>query len=150
MRNDRVTTGLLVVLGAATLLGGCGWFDGGGAAPHLKDARPGADRAAPVVKALPPPEGNRPHEAGVVPADETGRGGAAIGSTLQGKGGQKAQKEEAEKQATELSRKAREERALREAAGGKAAPAQVSPDSPPAESAPTPESPAPSPAPSKD
>lgn len=106
-------------LAAMVLLGGCGWFDGGGAAPHLKEARPGADRAAPVLKSLPPPESNRPHEAGVVSADETGRG-VAIGATLQGKGGQKAQRDEAEKQAGELDRKAREERARREAAGGKA------------------------------
>lgn len=107
-------------LAATVLLGGCGWFDGGGAAPHLKEVRPGADRAAPVVKSLPPPEGNRPHEAGVAPADETARGGAAIGSTLQGKGGQKAQRDEAEKQASELDRKAREERARREADARKA------------------------------
>ncbi len=115
-------------LAAATLLSGCGWFDGG-APPHLKEARPGADRAAPVVKALPPPEGNRPHEGGVIPADEAGRGGAAIGATLQGKGGQKAQRDEAEKQASDLSRKAREER---EAASGKAAPpaSQPSPEPP--------------------
>ncbi len=126
MRNDRVTIGVLC---AATLLGGCGWFDsGGGIPPHLKEARPGADRVAPVVKALPPPESDRPHEAGVAPADETGRGGAAIGATLQGKGGQKAQKEEAEKQASELSRKAREERAAREAASGK--PTPPAPESP--------------------
>ncbi len=117
-------------LGTAALLSGCGWFDGG-TPPHLKEARPGADRSAPVVKALPPPESNRPHEAGVVPADETGRG-AAIGATLQGKGGQKAQRDEAEKQAGELDRKAREERAKREATSGKAAsPAdQPSPESP--------------------
>ena len=121
-------------LAATFLLGGCGWFDGGGIPPHMKEARPGADRAAPVVKALPPPESNHPHEAGVVPADETGRGATAVGATLQGKGGQKAQRDEAEKQATELSRKAREERAQREATDTKVAP--------PAEQAPAPEQPA--------
>ena len=123
-------------LAATFLLGGCGWFDGGGAAPHLKEARPGADRAAPVVKALPPPEGNRPHEGGVAPADEAGRGGAAIGATLQGKGGQKVQREEAEKQASALSRKAREERAAREAASGKAAPPTDQPSSEPSSAEP--------------
>lgn len=142
MRNDYVTIGVgrlsdrggigrLLVLCAATLLSGCGLFDSsGGISPTLKDARPGADRAAPVVKALPPPESNRPHEAGVVPADETGgaRAGTAIGSTLQDKGGQKTQKEEAEKQASELSRKAREERVQRDAASGKATP--PAPESP--------------------
>ncbi|MGQ0585278.1 MAG: hypothetical protein ACT4O6_25345 [Reyranella sp.] len=122
-------------LAATIVLGGCGWFDGSGGIPaHMKDARPGADRAAPVVKALPPPEGNHPHEAGVVPADETGRGAAAIGATLQGKGGQKAQRDEAEKQASELSRKAREQRAEREAASEKTAA--------PEETAPAPEPPA--------
>lgn len=135
MRNDRVNIGVgLFVLSAATLLGGCGWFDGsGGIPPHMKDARPGADRAAPVVKALPPPESNHPHEAGVSPADEVGRGTVAIGSTVPDKGGQKAQKEEAEKQASELSRKDRERRAEREAANEKAgAPAvpAAAPESP--------------------
>lgn len=119
---------IVASLAVTILLGGCGLFDGGGAPPLLKEARPGADRAAPVLKALPPPESSHPHEAGVAPADEAGRGGAAIGATLQGKGGQKAQKEEAEKQASELSRKAREERAAREAASGKATP--PAPESP--------------------
>jgi hypothetical protein len=124
-------------LAAATLLSGCGWFDGG-APPPLKEARPGADRSAPVVKALPPPEGNRPHEGGVVPADEAGRGGAAVGATLQGKGGQKVQREEAEKQASELSRKAREERAAREAASSKEAPPAGQPSPEPSPEPPSP------------
>lgn len=119
---------IVASLAATMLLGGCGWFDGsGGIAPHLKEARPGADRSAPVLKSLPPPESNHPHEAGVGPADEAGRGGAAIGTTLQGKGGQKVQRDEAEKQASELSRKAREERAAREGAGGKATSAEPAP-----------------------
>ena len=134
-QHDWKTAALL----AATLsLGGCGWFSDD-AAPHLKEARPGADRSAPVVKALPPPESNRPHEAGVVPTDEAGRG-ATIGATLQGKGGQKAQKDEAEKQAGELDRKAREERARREADSGKAAPPA---DQPSPEKSPEPQSPSP-------
>lgn len=128
-------------LAAATLLSGCGWFDGG-APPHLKEARPGADRSAPVVKALPPPEGNRPHEGGVVPTDEAGRGGAAIGATLQGKGGQKVQRDEAEKQASDLSRKAREER---EAASGKAASPADRPSPEQSPEPPSPEPPSPKP-----
>lgn len=121
---------IVASLAVTMLLGGCGLFDGGGIPPHLKEVRPGADRAAPVVKALPPPESNQPHEAGVAPADEAGgaRAATAIGATIQGKGGQKAQKEEVEKLASELSRKAREERAAREAASGKATP--PSPESP--------------------
>lgn len=116
---------IVASLAATLLLGGCGWFDGGGIPPHMKEARPGADRSAPLVKALPPPEGNRPHEAGVAPADEAGRGAVAVGSTVPDKGGQKVQRDEAEKQASELSRKARERRAEREAASGK-----VTPESP--------------------
>ncbi len=128
-QNDWKIVGCLAAMG---LLGGCGLFDGG-TPLHLKEARPGADRAAPVVKELPPPESKRPHEAGVVPVDETGRGGAAIGTTLQGKGGQKAQREETEKQATELSRKARQQRAQREADTGKAAPPASEPPEAPKE-----------------
>ena len=133
-------------LAGMALLGGCALFDGsGGIPPQMKDPRPGADRTAPVVKALPPPESNHPRETGVVPADETVRGAVAVGSTLQDKGGQKAQKEEAEKQAIELSRKAREERAQREAGGGKAAPpAEAAPAATPAPAADVaPESPTP-------
>ncbi len=132
---------IAALLATTLLLGGCGWFSDD-AAPHLKEARPGADRSAPVVKALPPPESNRPHEAGVVPTDEAGRG-ATIGATLQGKGGQKAQKDEAEKQAGELDRKAREERARREADSGKAAAPveQPSPGQPSPGQSPKPQSP---------
>ncbi|OFX02384.1 MAG: hypothetical protein A3D94_22195 [Alphaproteobacteria bacterium RIFCSPHIGHO2_12_FULL_66_14] len=106
---DRARFGGLLGLCAATLLGGCG----GDAPPHLQGARPGADRQAPVMKALPSPDSGRPHEGGVAPADEMrgSQAGPAIGATVAGKGGQKAQKEAAEKQAAELSRKAREARA---------------------------------------
>lgn len=117
-------------LGVAALLGGCG---SSGPAPHLQGVRPGADRTAPVLKALPPPDSGRPHEAGVAPADET-RGGPALGSTVHTEGGQKAQKEEAEKQAGEQSRKDRE-RAQRAAEARKA--------KPPAESRPAEQGPAP-------
>jgi hypothetical protein len=143
MRNDRTIVSLLG-LAAALLLGGCGWFDGGSAPPHLQGARPGADRQAPVMKVLPSPDSGRPHEGGVAPADET-RGsqtGPAIGAIVAGKGGQKAQKEATEKQAAELSRKAREakeerDRAQRSADADKAAPA----DSPPTEQLPPPSAP---------
>jgi hypothetical protein len=138
---------------SATLLSGCGWFDGG-PSPHQQGARPGADRAAPVLKALPPPVGGHPHESGVAPADET-RTGPAVGSSVSGTGGQKAQKEEAEKQAAEQAKKDRE-RAQRSAEARKAKPPAESPSaSPSAEPSPAePSSVAPPPAeqapPSKD
>jgi hypothetical protein len=127
--------GLLCLLSlcVAALLSGCG----GGAAPHVQGARQGADRTAPVVKALPPPDSGRPHESGVAPADETrgGQAGPAIGSTVSGKGGQKAQKEEAEKLATEQSKKARESRAERDAARKTTPAAETAPaEQPPAPS----------------
>ena len=99
-------------LAAASLLGGCGWFESS-PAPRTQGARPGADRSAPVLNALPRPSGNLPHEGGAAPADET-RSGATVGSLVTGKGGQKAQKEAAEKQLEEQSKKDRE-RAEREA-----------------------------------
>ncbi len=132
MRNHRAIFGGLLGLTAAALLSGCGWFDGGSSAVPAPGARPGADRQAPVVNALPPPSGSNPYESGVGPADEMrgAQGGPAIGSILSGKGGQKAQKEEAEKAAAEQSKKAREgrERANREAGTRKAEP----PGEPPA------------------
>src|SRR5215218_10129156 len=94
-------------LAAVSLLSGCGWFDGGSSPVRSQGARPGADQSAPVLNALPPPPGSRPHESGAAPADET-RSGATVGSLVTGKGGQKVQKEEAEKQLEEQSKKDRE------------------------------------------
>ncbi|MBX9944561.1 MAG: hypothetical protein K2Y40_10825, partial [Reyranella sp.] len=111
---------ILIILVAAALSSGCGWFDGGSLPPGQQGTRPGADRLAPVVNALPPPEGGRPHESGVTPADE--KSGAAAGALVSGKGGQKVQREEAERQAFEQAKKAREarDRAQREADADKA------------------------------
>jgi len=136
---------------SATLLSGCGWFDGGAPAPHQQGTRQGADRAAPVLKALPPPQSGRPHESGIVPADET-RGGAAVGSSVSGTGGQKAQKEEAEKQAAEQAKKDRE-RAQRAAEVRKAKPPGESPSAEPSAAEPPSVAPPPgeqAPPPSKD
>lgn len=128
MRNNRTIIGLLA-LAATVLLSGCGWFDGGTPPANLLGARPGADRLAPVTKALPPPDSGHPHESGVAPADETrGVQTGAPGAIVSGKGGQKTQKEEAEKQAVEQSRKDREARE-REAAARKAAPPVDQPSS---------------------
>lgn len=144
--NRTIIAGLFGL--SATLLSGCGLFDGGGPSPHQQGGRTGADRAAPVLKALPPPQSGRPYESGVAPTDET-RTGPAVGSSVSGTGGQKAQKEEAEKQAAEQAKKDRE-RAQRSADARKAAkppgeapsaspsaePSSVAP--PPAEQAPPP------------
>jgi hypothetical protein len=131
-------------LAAASLLSGCGWFEGGNAAPHSQGARPGVDRSAPVLKALPPPPSNQPHESGFAPANETGAG-QTIGSTVSGKGGQKAQKEEAEKQLEEQSKKDREraeraaeERKLRTAREKEASASPGAPPSEPPRAAPAP------------
>ena len=139
--NWTIIAGLLG-LSAAALLSGCGWFDGA-PSPHQQGARPGADRAAPVLKALPPPQSGRPHESGVAPADET-RTGPAVGSSVSGAGGQKAQKEEAEKQAAEQARKDRE-RAQRAAEVRKAKPPAEPPAAEPSSVAPPPAEQAPPP-----
>ena len=125
-------------LAAASLLSGCGWFDGGGPPVSSKGARPGVDRSAPVSNSLPPPPGTRPHESGAGPADET-RSGASVGSLVTGKGGQKAQKEEAEKQLEEQSKKDREraeraaaERKLRTAREGESSTSPGAPSTEPA------------------
>jgi hypothetical protein len=135
-------------LAAASLLSGCGWFDGGGPAPHSQGARPGVDRTARVSNALPPPPGSRPHESGAAPADET-RSGATVGSLVTGKGGQKAQKDEAEKQLEEQSKKEREraeraaqERKLRTAREKEASASPGAPASEPGQSAPAATAPA--------
>lgn len=149
MRNDRTIWGRgLSSLVATALLSGCGWFEGSAPPANLLGARPGADRLAPVTKALPPPDSGRPHENGVAPADETrGAQPGAAGAIVSGKGGQKVQKEEAEKQAAEQSRKDREARE-REAAARKAgSPADLPSSGQPSAGSPPPEQP---PAPAKD
>ena len=140
----KIAAGLATV----SLLGGCGWFDGGSSPVHSQGARPGVDRSAPVLKALPPPPGTRPHESGAAPADET-RSGATVGSLVTGKGGQKVQKEEAEKQLEEQSKKDREraerafaERKLRTAREGEASTSPGAPPSEPPQAAPAAPAPA--------
>lgn len=149
MRNNRTIVGVLG-LAATVLLSGCGWFDSSTPPANLLGARPGADRLAPVTKALPPPDSGHPHESGVAPGDETlGARTGAPGAIVSGKGGQKAQKEAAEKQAIEQSRKDREARE-REAAARKAAPTADQPSSgQPSSGQPSIEQ-SPAPAPAKD
>ena len=103
----------LIGVGALVLLGGCEWLGLSSSAPaNTEKARPGAERQANVTNSLPAARGAG-YDAAVAPVDET-RTGGRIGSMVQGKGGQKAQKEAADKEAAERDAKAREERARAE------------------------------------
>jgi hypothetical protein len=102
----------LLSVSVLSLVAGCGWFDS--STPVGTPPRPGADRQVAPSAALPAPSGGRAYEQGTVAVDET-RGGAAIGSIIAGKGGQKAQKEAIEKEQMERDRKDREARLERDA-----------------------------------
>jgi hypothetical protein len=134
-----------LVLPAFLLVGGCEWLGLTSSAPaNSEKARPGAERQVTVTNALPAARGNQ-YDASVAPIDENSSA-PRIGSVVQGKGGQKAQKEAIEKEAAERDAKAREERARaeREAAlkkaqdGGKTG--EPKPAGPPTETAPPPAS----------
>ena len=107
--RGRVCLRLLVV-SAFALLSGCGWLFGD-SSPKSQNARPGVDRQGPATGTLPAASGQ--HDAGLAPTDPAGN--SQVGSILQGKGGQKAQKEAIEKEAAERDAKDREERQRREA-----------------------------------
>src|SRR5262245_25080606 len=99
----------LLAVSTSALLAGCGWFGGGAPATGSKP-RPGADRGVAASSALPSGNPGRQYEQGISAADETRGQTPQIGSIVQAKGGQKAQKEAAEKEATERDAKAREAR----------------------------------------
>ena len=103
MMGKRTWRGLLAASTLA-LLTGCGWF--GGDAPVGK-ARPGADRQIAPTGTLPSANPGGRSEQGVIPADET-RG--QIGTVVNAKGGQRAQKEAADKAAADRDAKEREQR----------------------------------------
>ncbi|MBL0899030.1 MAG: hypothetical protein IBJ17_10095, partial [Reyranella sp.] len=107
----------LGLLGVSTLaiLVGCDWI-GGGSTPVGPPPRPGADRQVAPSGSIPAPSSGRQYDAGISAVDETRSATPQIGSIVQGKGGQKAQKEAIEKEQAERDRKAREERQEREAA----------------------------------
>lgn len=105
----------LGLLGVSTfvLLGGCDWLFGG-STPVGAPPRPGVDKQVKASGVLPAAGTGRQYDAGIVPIDET-QGSGQIGSVVQGKGGQKAQKEAADKEAAERDAKDREARQKREA-----------------------------------
>src|SRR5262245_28267696 len=108
--GGRPWRGLLGVA-ALGLLSGCGWLFGDDTPVHK--ARPGADRQVAPSGALPAPSGGQGYDASLVPLDDTRQ--PQIGTVVQAKGGQKAQKEAADKESAERDAKAREEREKREA-----------------------------------
>ena len=102
---------LAVGVAALTLLSGCDWLGIGSSTPASSEkARPGAERQVSVTNSLPPARAAGGYDASFAPVDET-RNAPKIGSVVQGKGGQKAQKEAAEKDASQRESREREERA---------------------------------------
>lgn len=103
-----IGVGVLLVL-----LGGCEWLGlSSGSQTSSAKARPGAERGVTVTNSLPSARGAG-YDASVAPVDET-RSAPKLGSVVQGKGGQKAQKEAADKEASERDAKAKEDRARRD------------------------------------
>ncbi len=103
-------TSLAVGVAALILLSGCDWLGIGSSTPTSSEkARPGAERQVGVTNGLPAARAAG-YDASFAPVDET-RSAPKIGSVVQGKGGQKAQKEAAEKDASQREARDREERA---------------------------------------
>jgi hypothetical protein len=107
MMHRLIGVGVLLVL-----LGGCEWLGLSSSTSNSEKARPGAERGVTVTNSLPSARGAG-YDASVAPVDEN-RSVPKIGSVVQGKGGQKAQKEAADKEAAERDAKAKEERARRD------------------------------------
>jgi hypothetical protein len=102
---------LAVGVAALILLSGCDWLGIGSSTPTSSEkARPGAERQVGVTNSLPPARAAGGYDASFAPVDET-RSAPKIGSVVQGKGGQKAQKEASEKDAFQREARDREERA---------------------------------------
>jgi hypothetical protein len=103
-------TSLAVGVAALILLSGCDWLGIGSSTPTSSEkARPGAERQVGVTNSLPAARASG-YDASFAPVDET-RNAPRIGSVVQGKGGQKAQKEAAEKDTLERESRDREQRA---------------------------------------
>jgi hypothetical protein len=103
-------TSLAVGVTALILLSGCDWLGIGSSTPTSSEkARPGAERQVGVTNSLPAARASG-YDASFAPVDET-RSAPRIGSVVQGKGGQKAQKEAAEKDSLEREARDREQRA---------------------------------------
>jgi hypothetical protein len=107
-------TSLAVGVAALMLLSGCDWLGIGSSTPTSSEkARPGAERQVSVTNNLPAARAAGGYDASFAPVDET-RNAPKIGSVVQGKGGQKVQKEAAEKEASQREARDREERARRQ------------------------------------
>ena len=100
---------LAVGVAALILLSGCDWLGIGGGPTSSEKARPGAERQVGLTNSLPAARATG-YDSSFVPVDET-RSAPRIGSVVQGKGGQKAQKDAAEKDANQRDAKDREDRA---------------------------------------
>ena len=104
-------TSLAVGVAALMLLSGCDWLGIGSSTPTSSEkARPGAERQVNVTNSLPAARAAGGYDASFSPVDET-RNAPKIGSVVQGKGGQKVQKEAADKEANQRESRDREERA---------------------------------------
>jgi hypothetical protein len=143
-------TSLAVGVAALILLSGCDWLGIGSSTPTSSEkARPGAERQVGVTNSLPAARASG-YDASFAPVDET-RNAPRIGSVVQGKGGQKAQKEAAEKDINQREARDREQRAReqREADLKKpqtdkpATPGATPPTAPPADAVPPPPAPPP-------
>ena len=103
-------TSLAVSVAALILLSGCDWLGIGSSTPTSSEkARPGAERQVGITNSLPAARAAG-YDSSFAPVDET-RSAPKIGSVVQGKGGQKAQKEAAEKDSFQRESRDREERA---------------------------------------
>ena len=103
-------TSLAVGAAALILLSGCDWLGIGSSTPTSSEkARPGAERQVGITNSLPPARAAG-YDSSFAPVDET-RSAPKIGSVVQGKGGQKAQKEATEKDSFQREARDREERA---------------------------------------
>lgn len=103
-------TSLAVGVAALILLSGCDWLGIGSSTPTSSEkARPGAERQVGITNSLPAARAAG-YDSSFAPVDET-RSAPKIGSVVQGKGGQKAQKEAAEKDSFQREARDREERA---------------------------------------
>jgi hypothetical protein len=101
---------LAVGVAALILLSGCEWLGLTSSTPTSSEkARPGAERQVGVTNSLPAARAAG-YDSSFAPVDET-VSAPRIGSVVQGKGGQKAQKEAAEKESNEREAKDREDRA---------------------------------------
>jgi len=109
-------TSLAVGAAALILLSGCDWLGIGSSTPTSSEkARPGAERQVGITNSLPAARAAG-YDSSFAPVDET-RSAPKIGSVVQGKGGQNAQKEAAEKDSFQRESRDREERARQQREG---------------------------------